>query len=66
MAREGFFHDLLRSVALTILSLVVSLLILAGVVWFLFGRGPDIEDGWCSTSTARSPSTTRPADPSPR
>ncbi|MBC8425549.1 S49 family peptidase [bacterium] len=45
MARESFFHDLLRSVALTLLSLVVSLLIVAGAVWLLFGRGPDIEDG---------------------
>jgi len=45
MARESFFHDLWRSVALTLLSLVVSLLIVVGVLYLLFGRGPDIDKG---------------------
>ncbi len=45
MARESFFHHLWRSVALTLLSLVVTLAIVAGVVWLLLGRGPDVEDG---------------------
>ncbi|MBU1074075.1 S49 family peptidase, partial [bacterium] len=45
MARESFFHDLWRSVSLTLLSLVVALLIVAGVVYLLCGGGPDIDDG---------------------
>ncbi len=45
MARESFLHDLWRSVALSLLSLVITLLIIVGVVWLLVGRGPDIEDG---------------------
>lgn len=45
MARESFFHDLWRSVALSLLSLVITLAVIAGVVWLLMGRGPDVDDG---------------------
>jgi protease IV len=45
MARESFFHDLWRSVALTILSLAITLAIIAGVAYLLLNNNPDIDDG---------------------
>ena len=44
-SRESFFHALLRSVALTVLSFVLSLAIIAGVVYLMLNQGADVEDG---------------------
>lgn len=44
MHRERFGHQLLRSVAVTLVTLVVVVALLGGIAYVAMNRGPDIED----------------------